>query len=124
MFLQKTLDNVQNTWNNHKIRKSPNQNIPNGRPHLLYSSPHIVGAQNFMCPVTMEEVIICEEECQTIPLHNCDETVDELCQLLVDEQNLQNYYATEDTAVDSKIEIYKHLRSQILESLDHYVNTV
>lgn len=72
-----------------------------------------------MCPVKMEEVRICEEECEPMPLIKCDETVDEVCTLLVDEQRLENQYALEDNDVNMKIELYKELtcRSELLESL-------
>ena len=100
-------------WNAHKIRKQPNQNVPHGRPQILYSSPHIVGAENCMCPADNDDIRICQEECVDMAMEQCDDTVTELCQLLIEEGVIVGVDMSNTITVQEKVDLYKKLRSEI-----------
>ncbi|OWF56044.1 hypothetical protein KP79_PYT20971 [Mizuhopecten yessoensis] len=40
-LVQRDLDNIASVWNTHTIRPSKNQNVPHGRPAVLFSMPEV-----------------------------------------------------------------------------------
>ena len=56
-----------------------------GRPVVMYSFPELHSAEDRLKPVSMEEVTVCMEECIPKGEFPCDETVFELCCLLMEE---------------------------------------
>ncbi|XP_062873125.1 uncharacterized protein LOC134334643 [Trichomycterus rosablanca] len=110
-LIQEELDEVVRTWNSHQIRSRPG--IPGGRPILMYCMPQIYGAgEDKLKYVLPEEVTVCKEECTPKSQFPCDETVFELCALLIDENGW-------DAPVDAyhAAELYILLRNQILDNI-------
>ncbi|KAK1175702.1 hypothetical protein AOXY_G391 [Acipenser oxyrinchus oxyrinchus] len=87
-LLQEELNTVAHIWNTHRIRAQRNTTAPQGRPLMMYTVPHLYGAEDHQCPCSMENIANCEEECRTRRNYSCDKTVFELCCLLMDEHRL------------------------------------
>ncbi|KAF3847207.1 hypothetical protein F7725_020235 [Dissostichus mawsoni] len=81
-LLQEELDEVVRTWNT-QIRSRPPW-VAGGRPILMFSMPQLYGAaeDRLQC-ILPEEVAVCKEECTPKGQYPCDETVFELCVLLM-----------------------------------------
>ncbi|KAL3987647.1 hypothetical protein ACER0C_014762 [Sarotherodon galilaeus] len=75
------LDEVVNTWNSHKIR--PSGSAASGRPVIMYSFPELHSAEDRLKPISMEDITLCIEECSPKGQYPCEETVFELCCLLM-----------------------------------------
>lgn len=111
--MQDELDEVVRTWNTHQIRPRPAHGMHGGRPILMFSMPQLYGAgEDKLQPVLPEEVAVCKEECTPKGQYPCDETVFELCILLMDENGW-------DAPLDAyaAAELYSLLRNEILENL-------
>lgn len=107
-FLQDELDDVVNTWNSHKIR--PSASATSGRPVVMYSFPELHRAEDRLKPVVTDEIIVCSEECTPKGQYPCDETVFELCCLLMAEND---WDAPRDPLVAA--DLYMRLREEILQ---------
>lgn len=62
-LFQRDLNSVAVTWNYHQIRPTKNQNVPHGRPEVLYSMPDIYSTKNYIVSVHTTDVNLCKEEC-------------------------------------------------------------
>ncbi|XP_034018176.1 uncharacterized protein LOC117503115 [Thalassophryne amazonica] len=83
--LVQELDEVVQTWNTHKIRLRPGQDVHSGHPVLMYTVPSLYGAEDKLKLVEPEEVAVCKEECTPKSQIPCDETVYDLSVLLMQE---------------------------------------
>lgn len=110
--MQEELDEVVNTWNSHKIRPRTSGDVASARPVVMYSFPELHSAVDRLKPVSMEEVSVCMEECTPKGQFPCDETVFELCCLLM-EENEWDAPADALAAAD----LYIMLREEILQSI-------
>lgn len=110
--MQDELDEVVNTWNSHKIRQRSNGDMASGRPVVMYSFPELHSAEDRLNPVSMEEVTLCMEECTPKGQFPCDDTVFELCCLLM-EENGWDVPADPFAAAD----LYILLREEILQTI-------
>lgn len=54
----------------------------------MYSLPALYGAEDHRKRVCVEAIQNCEEECDTSIGRHCDEDVDELCKLIMDEEEM------------------------------------
>ncbi|XP_051914768.1 uncharacterized protein LOC127596383 [Hippocampus zosterae] len=111
-LVQDELDEVVNTWNTHKIRPSLHHDTASGRPVVMYSFPAMHSAEDQLKPVGTEEVTACMEECTTKGNFPCDETVFELCCLLMEENE---WHAPSDPLDAS--DLYVKLREELLKSI-------
>ncbi|KAL7373453.1 hypothetical protein ABVT39_007148 [Epinephelus coioides] len=85
-LIQEELDEVVRTRNTHQIRSRPAHGLRGGSPILLFSMPQLYGAaEDKLQSVLPEEVAVCKEECTPKGQYPCDETVFELCILLIGE---------------------------------------
>ena len=57
--MQKNIDQAVLQWNMHRIRPSKNQNVPHGRPAVLYNMPNNFGTYDHLCPVSQDELLDC-----------------------------------------------------------------
>lgn len=112
IYLQDELDEVVRTWNIHQLRSRPAHGVQSGRPILMYSMPQLYAAEDKLQDVLPEEVAVCKEECTPKGQYPCDETVFELCFLLMAENVL-----SPPTDACSATELYSRLRTEILEYL-------
>lgn len=99
-----------NTWNSHKIRSRFTSDTASGRPVIMYSFPAIHSADDQLKSAEMEEVTVCVEECTPKAQFPCDETVFELCCLLMEENE---WHAPLDPLDAS--DLYIRLRREILK---------
>ncbi|KAK1154813.1 hypothetical protein AOXY_G27781 [Acipenser oxyrinchus oxyrinchus] len=114
-FLQIIQDDLNRTvhlWNNHRIRPSRNQVSPHGRPVIMYTLPHLHGAQSQLCNVTPEQVGMCLEECTPKGPTPCDAIVFELCCLL-----MQEHDCSAPTNPSDALVLYDFLRESIYSDL-------
>lgn len=107
--VQDELDKVVNTWNAHRIRPRSGGTV-SGRPVVMYSFPELHDAEDRKKPTSIEEVALCVEECTPKGEFPCDQTVFELCCLLM-EENGWEAPADPFTAAD----LYIRLREEILK---------
>lgn len=63
VLLQEELNELVQTWNTHKIRPRPGQDVPGERPVLMYTVPQVFGAEDMLKPVDLDVVAVCKEEC-------------------------------------------------------------
>ncbi|XP_067660094.1 uncharacterized protein [Haliotis asinina] len=107
-LIQNDLDNLQTTWNSHSISSKTNAIRQGNRPVMMYSLPELFDKEDCLCAVDVEEVYMCSEE--TLPKNErmCDETVKELCSILMEEQGLDY-----PDNVDDAVHLYKCLRREI-----------
>ncbi|XP_034530357.1 uncharacterized protein LOC117805873 [Notolabrus celidotus] len=111
-LVQEELNEVVRTWNTHKIRPRPGQDVHGGRPVLMYTVPQAYSAEDKLKTVELEEVAVCKEECTPKSQFPCDETVFELCLLLMQE----NGWEIPSDAFDAA-ELYISLRTIILQNI-------
>ncbi|XP_034339055.2 uncharacterized protein [Magallana gigas] len=109
-LIQDELQEVVHLWNTHRMRQSPHQVSPSGRPLTMYRLPHLYNAEHHLCQVSLEKIRVCKEECSFKGPCPCDRF--ELCCLLMAENNLQPP-VNSDTAK----RLYNALRNNILQSL-------
>ena len=82
------------------------------RPIMLYNLPELYNKEHCLCYVDEREIDDCAEE--TTPKLDipCDETVRDLCMLLLEEDG----YGIPEDAGDAR-NLYMHLRNSILDQL-------
>ncbi len=105
--LQRDLDQMAEQWNTHNIRPTKNQNVPNGRPMLMYSLPELFGAVNHLCNVDGDQIEICEGESCMEPM-KCDDTIEELCNLILSRHQIHKPLLGDDL-----YELYLYLRTEL-----------
>lgn len=110
--MQAELDEVMQTWNSHKLTAKAGQGVTGGRPILMYTLPRMYGGEDHLKTIDMEELYLCKEECSPKSQYLCDETVFELCCLLM----LENGWDAPRDAF-SAAELYISLRTEILLNL-------
>lgn len=90
------------------LRVKPGHGVIGGRPILMYTLSEMYGAEDNLKTVDMEELALCKEECTPKSQYPCDETVFDLCCLLMQEKGW-------DTPRDafSAAELYTLLRIEI-----------
>lgn len=108
LCLQENLVELMETWNTHTLQSLPNGNDRGKRPILRYSLPQLYNAQDHTCTVEHGEVEICENQTSPGMLTCSDETVGELCEILMEENALSEPF----TATEAK-ELYIQLRQII-----------
>lgn len=86
LFLfQRELENVVETWNAHRIRKSKHCDI-NGRPMVLYQAPFLKGTEDYSLPLDNVELNACAEECD-FEDSDCDNDILDLADILMEENS-------------------------------------
>ncbi|XP_030578347.1 uncharacterized protein LOC115796976 [Archocentrus centrarchus] len=108
-LVQDELNEVVTTWNSHKIRPKAGHGVTGGRPVLMYTLPEMHGAEDCLKTIDLEELALCKEECTPKSQYPCDETVFDLCCLLMQEKG---WDAPRDAF--SAAELYLLLRNEIL----------
>ncbi|XP_035990558.1 uncharacterized protein LOC118562959 [Fundulus heteroclitus] len=111
-LVQRDVNEVVRTWNTHYIRPRPGQEVAGGRPILMYTVPQEYDAEDCLKTVDMEEVAVCKEECTPKSQFPCDETVFELCLLLMQENEWEA-----PTDAYNAAELYTSLRAVLLQNL-------
>lgn len=106
------MDAVRAIWNSHRIRPSKNENVPHGRPTVMFSMPEIFHTKNFMKTVDQRDVNICMSECVFRGRSTCDPEMFELLPIYMTENNL-----APPTTAREGLELYEKLRTLVLADL-------
>ncbi len=111
-IFQTALNNIALTWNSHVISASRNAVAPNGRPLLMYMNPELFGGRECICTFSCEDLEVCKEECMFTNDRLCDNTIFELCCVLMIEINVQK-----TAEIADRKELYLTLRTDLLSIL-------
>lgn len=98
-------------WNTHTISGGKGMHGGN-RPIMLYTLPELYNKQRCLCYANEAEVDACSEETTPKADFSCDETVRDLCLLIMEEDG----YAFPKDCEDAR-KLYTHLREKNLSSL-------
>lgn len=104
-------------WNSHKIRKSKNSISPSGRPMTMFKMPQHYSTESYFKYVDEKDLEVCEEECIFNTHITFDETLNEICQIIITEENLN---VTNDPY--ELVNIYIKLRNTILMNVENRQN--
>jgi hypothetical protein len=110
-YFQRDLDELAGMWNTHKMA-SKTESSRGRRPLMMYTIPELYNADDCLCAVDEDEIDMCAEE--TIPKSAlpCDETVKELCYLIMEEDCIDK----PDDVFEAR-DLYLYLRRVILSEL-------
>lgn len=112
LSLQKDINETITVWNTHCIRPTKNQNVPSGRPCIMYTMPVVYGVQDYSVEVDADAVSVCKDECLLNQDRPSDSDFNELFNILVEENNIEMNMEPEQ-ALDN----YKILRQIVLQEL-------
>jgi hypothetical protein len=107
---QDELDQTADIWDSHIIRPSRNENVPHGRPNVMYTVPELYAAQDYQINVCQEDINNCKEECTFRKSIACDEDLFHLCCEIMGQQNLplpNDPYK----ALDLYIDLRRHIKN-------------
>lgn len=111
-LLSVELQDIVKLWNTHYIRKSRNENVPHGKPDIIYYLPEVFGGRDHLHPVDDNEVTELHEILTSAP-PMCPDECSELFELLMLDRNIVAYPSTIEEADD--------LLVKLLDSVDeHY----
>ena len=111
--LQMELHRVAQEWNLHRIRPSNNAECPSGKPDALYFVPETVDAQDYSCPVEMDEFEIAEEMFAERPQEKgCSPHFKELAEMIQEDEGLET-----PTTAEEALQLYFDLLEHI-DALD------
>lgn len=105
------MDNLVEIWNTHTI--SSGKDIHGGnRPIMLYTIPELYNKQHCLCDADEREINACSEETTPKAEFSCNETVRDLCLLLMEEDGFEFPKNSQDAR-----KLYTHLREKVLSLL-------
>lgn len=81
----------------------------------MYACPQMYGSQDYLCEVPQDKVNICLTECTPKSEFTCEQTMFELCCLIMSENNLERPNSAEDG-----VRLYGFLREEINKGLAEY----
>lgn len=102
---------MRRMWNTHRIRTGGNgRDLYAGRPFLMYNTPELYQARDYLQPVDYDklDIILEEDICLWKTDIVCDPDLHELCLLLMGEHHLE---AGHDAAEATRL--YRQLRPLI-----------
>lgn len=108
-YFQRDLEKVTSIWNRHRIRPSKNENVPHGRPIVLYAMPELFSTRNYMMAVDQGDVAICKTNCVFRGESPCDS---EMFELLI--TYMVEYGFSPPTTPQEGIDLYYALRPLVL----------
>ncbi|CAI6376619.1 unnamed protein product [Macrosiphum euphorbiae] len=113
-LLQKELKEMMQEWNIHRIRKSKNSICCYGRPITMFEIPEEQNTIDFIHTVEISELQLCKNENMYSTNICCDETVYELCNIILAEKRI----AIPDDPYSIIDYIYIMLRNTIQEKIN------
>lgn len=102
------MDEVREIWNSHRIRQTKNANVPGGRPVSLFFTHNIYGVENFLIPVSNDDVELYKNECKFVELP-CNENMYDLCSIIMEEKHWNQSSNDHWEALD----LYLKLRDEV-----------
>lgn len=106
------MNQIVQEWNVHKIQKSRNSNMPNGRPSIMFDMPSLYGARSYLLHIPDFAIDALSNQCISTE-NTCDEDVYDLCKILM----VENGYIQQRNP-SAAVQLYKSLRGEILTVLD------
>ena len=82
------MDHLAAKWKNHSIASKDATLRGANRPLMMYTLPELYNAEDRLCLVDEDEIVMCEEETVRKPEFPYDETVKEICYILLEENNM------------------------------------
>ena len=67
--LKDELDRTAEVWNAHVISPSKNENVPHGRPNVMYFVPELYNTQNYTHGIAQDDLDECMAERRFLSLH-------------------------------------------------------
>lgn len=110
--MQDELDATARVWDSHVIRPSKNDQVPSGRPNIMYLFPELYTTENYMSPVDAGDLQLCKTECTFRLSIPCDRDVYDICNTVMSEANIE---LPKDTY--QAVDLYLNLRNEILNLL-------
>ena len=105
-LLQSDLDQVVSVWKCHQIRPTKNQNMPHGKPAVLFTIPEVYATTAYMNPVGHADIDICLMACIFRNGCPCGEDVFELAVIYIAECDLE-----QPTNAHEALDLYLTLRT-------------
>lgn len=93
------LDGVARHWNEHRIRKCKNVDLPAGKPDVLYFQPETFLARDYKMPLNGSLVAIERQYGQNPPVRGVSIEFEELAGHLIRQNNLAYPPTTRDDAI-------------------------
>lgn len=112
-FLQEDLNEIRHVWNAHRIRPSTNANVPAGIPNIMYTAPHLWGADDLLVPFS-EDLPTCKESCKFLTSVPCDEDMFDLCTIIMEESGM-GFPMSRSQALDLYLSLRDIIRPQVFE---------
>ena len=78
---------MDETWNNHFIRKSRNTEWPGGRPDVLLHTPSLVGGRDCRSPFVEADANLALPYCETPELFGSSDDIVNFAALIMNERN-------------------------------------
>ena len=79
---------------------------------MLYTCPHLNGARDYLCDTTDVRIDACITQCVFPGPKPCDETIFDICMVIMMEEGLRPPTSAEDAVI-----LYQELRRHILNEL-------
>lgn len=77
-----------NVWNTHRIRPTKNENVPAGRPCILYAVPEVEGSKDYSEHVDEDVLGVCKSECVFNKNVPADSDMEDLFKILMEENDI------------------------------------
>lgn len=88
LFFQEQLNEIKKVWNTHRIRPSRNPSVPSGIPNIMFSAPHLWGADDHLVHVNASDLATAKQTCKFLSTIPCDEDIFDLCTITMEESGL------------------------------------
>ena len=114
-IFQKDVDEAVTIWNIHRIRPTRNQNVPSGKPCILYTMPELYNTYDYAIQVEPAIIEVCKDGCLFNQNKPSNGDMQQLLQVLMDENNL-----VPPNNVEEGFELYRTLRRLAVQTLNNY----
>ncbi|XP_066913459.1 uncharacterized protein [Clytia hemisphaerica] len=88
-LIQRSLDGAKELHNTHRIRRYNFQECPSGRPNVIYDIPEVYDAEDYIVPVTDEDIEIANEVTTEPLLNGCSVEFNALAHFIMQELNAE-----------------------------------
>lgn len=100
-------------WDGHRIRKSKEEHVVNGRPLMMYELPELYNTNDYLLPVNQDKLELCETQCHSKNDFPCDQDLFNYCCQIAQAQEW-NPPETPEEAINFYINLREHVRRVIL----------
>ncbi|XP_033101304.1 uncharacterized protein LOC117104552 [Anneissia japonica] len=111
--MQNDLDRVVSVWNCHNIRRSKNENVPDGRPVVMYTMPLLYETRDYLIATEQTDIDACCNACTFREGIPCDPEMYELLEILKVHHGLES-----PADVHQALDLYHTLRPIVLHAFN------